>query len=58
MCIDETNNFVEHDFLVTPLVFTIIDVIGLTESQYIGNWAKMLILVLKVVKSQDKAYKV
>ena len=56
MCVDETNNFVEADFLVTPLVFKIIDVIGLIESQYVcGNWAKMLTLALKVVKTHDKA---
>ena len=33
VCIDEMNNFVEDDFPVIPLVFKIIDIIELIESQ-------------------------
>ena len=33
---DERNNFVEYDFPVTPLDFTIIDIIGLFGSCYLA----------------------
>ena len=35
VCIDEMNNFVEDEFPVIPLVFKIIDIIELIESQYL-----------------------
>ena len=33
---EERNNFVGYDFLVTPLVFTIIDIIGLIDLWYLA----------------------
>ena len=33
---DERNNFVEYDFPVIHLVFTIIDIIGLIDSWYVA----------------------
>ena len=35
VCIDERNNFVEDGIPVIPLVFTIINIIELIESQYL-----------------------
>ena len=37
MCIDERNNFVEDDFHVISLVFKIIDIIELIDSQKLGQ---------------------
>ena len=34
---DERNNFVEEGVPVIPLVFTIIDIIGLNEPRYLAN---------------------
>ena len=34
---DERNNFVGEGILVIPLVFNIIDVIGLIDSRYLGT---------------------
>ena len=36
MYFEEMNNFVGYDFLVTPLVFKIIDIIGLIDLQYLA----------------------